>query len=105
MVQLKKTLTTPTISAAQAPAIVAPQDQDKSQGSTARFIAAGDSRPTVEKSRPSTFRLPVEIQLLLEAESTDSGQNKTAVLKAALLAFSQLDQNQKNNWLLSAHRY
>lgn len=77
-----------------------------SKGSTARFIADGDSRPTTRKAQPSNFRLPLEIINMLEEESEATGQSKTTVLKAAILAYhSQLSENEKNRWLLESARY
>lgn len=65
----------------------------------------GDHKPLVIKSKTAAFRLPGAILQLLEDESATTGQNKTAVLKAALLAFKETEQNQKNHWLLEAHKY
>ena len=70
----------------------------------ARFIAEGDKRPSKNVSKPLNFRFPNEYVELLESEAEKTGMNKTIVLKAALLALSQLDENQKNIYLLEAAR-
>ncbi|ENY9323501.1 stability/ partitioning determinant [Salmonella enterica] len=68
----------------------------------ARFIADGDKRPTKGRAVTRTYRLnPVFIDLM-EADAQRTGQNNTDILKAALAAWSQLDDNQKNHWLLEA---
>ncbi|HGJ5865947.1 MULTISPECIES: hypothetical protein [Arsenophonus] len=70
---------------------------------TTRFIAEGDRRPDLgRKLTPSTFRLPSFIIDILEDEAARIGQNKTMVLKAAILAYSKLDENSKNTWLLES---
>lgn len=75
------------------------------KGSTARFIRQGDSRP-VRRTLPTNFRLPADIIDMLEEEALQTGQNKTTILKAAILAYcTSMDQNEKNRWLLEAPRY
>lgn len=73
-----------------------------SQASTARFIASGDRRPDTGKPIPATFRLPQAVIDTLEEEAGRTGQNKTTVLKAAIMAYSFLDENEKNKWLLES---
>lgn len=70
--------------------------------STARFIAEGDRRPDNGKLVPATFRLPRPTTETLEDEAGRTGQTKTAILKAAILAYSYLDENEKNKWLLES---
>ncbi|WP_434523837.1 stability/ partitioning determinant [Photorhabdus asymbiotica] len=72
------------------------------QGQTSRFINDGDKRPNNGKLIPSTFRLPKAVIELLEDDSHRTGQNKTMILKAAIIAYSQLDENSKNHWLLES---
>jgi hypothetical protein len=38
----------------------------------------------------------------LEDEAGRTGQTKTAILKAAILAYSSLNENEKNKWLLES---
>ncbi|HHF8530982.1 TPA: CopG family transcriptional regulator, partial [Escherichia coli] len=42
---------------------------------------------------------------ILEAEAIRTGQSRTTVLKAALAAFDNLDENQKNHWLLESAKF
>lgn len=72
------------------------------QTSTANFIASGDRRPDNGKLTPSTYRLPRSITDILEDEASRAGQNKTMILKAAILAYKNLDENAKNVWLLES---
>lgn len=93
---------------AAAPQAVQPEESRQPahvKGSTARFIRQGDSRP-VRRTLPTNFRLPAEIIDMLEEEALKTGQNKTTILKAAILAYcTSMDQNEKNRWLLEAPRY
>ncbi|HGJ5869557.1 MULTISPECIES: CopG family transcriptional regulator [Arsenophonus] len=76
---------------------------DIKKSDTARFIAKGDRRPEQgKKLTPSTFRLPRFVIDLLEDEANRIGQNKTMILKAAILAYSDLDENIKNAWLIES---
>ncbi|HBJ6904411.1 TPA: stability/ partitioning determinant [Salmonella enterica subsp. enterica serovar Wyldegreen] len=76
--------------------------ENPSAHEVARFIADGDKRPTKGRAVTRTYRLnPVFIDLV-EADAQRTGQNNTDILKAALAAWSQLDDNQKNHWLLEA---
>jgi hypothetical protein len=85
------------------PTIPAANTTEPKQGDTARFIAGGDRRPDKgAKLTPSTFRLPRPVIDMLEDEAERIGQNKTMVLKAAILAYSNLDENAKNTWLLES---
>lgn len=76
----------------------------KSGQELARFISEGDKRPSKNASKPQNFRFPSEYVELLESESAKTGMNKTIVLKAALLMFYQIDDNQKNVYLLKASK-
>lgn len=105
MVKLK----TPVKPASPAPAQAAdrpdPAPQGSVKGSTARFIRQGDSRPS-RGTQPTNFRLPTGIIEMLDEEAQATGQNKTTILKAALLAYcTSMDQNEKNRWLLEAPKY
>lgn len=68
------------------------------------------TKPISEESRGQTqvrhrllnFRLSPFFDDILENESTRTGQPRTTVLKAALAAYDQLDENQKNHWLLES---
>ncbi|RAH26726.1 stability/partitioning determinant [Pantoea agglomerans] len=106
MVKLK--VTSKAAEPAAAPQAVQPEESRQpaqAKGSTARFIRQGDSRP-VRRTLPTNFRLPADIIDMLEEEALQTGQNKTTILKAAILAYcTNMDQNEKNRWLLEAPRY
>ncbi|ARF52062.1 CopG family transcriptional regulator (plasmid) [Pantoea stewartii subsp. stewartii DC283] len=51
------------------------------------------------------FRLTEAYEEILEAEAQRTGQSKTTVLKAALAAFDNLDENLKNHWLLESAKF
>ncbi|HGP4140779.1 TPA: ribbon-helix-helix protein, CopG family, partial [Enterobacter roggenkampii] len=51
------------------------------------------------------FRLSEAFDDILEAEAIRTGQSRTTVLKAALAAFDNLDENQKNHWLLESAKF
>ncbi|MEY0290331.1 stability/ partitioning determinant [Providencia rettgeri] len=77
----------------------------ETKNSTTQFIKAGDKRPTTpNKLIPSTFRLPETAISILDTEAERAGQNKTAILKAAILAYSNLDENSKNLALLESFK-
>ncbi|WP_289347234.1 CopG family transcriptional regulator [Pantoea stewartii] len=57
------------------------------------------------KARLLNFRLTEAYEEILEAEAQRTGQSKTTVLKAALAAFDNLDENLKNHWLLESAKF
>lgn len=105
MVKLKTPLKSTSPAPAQAADRADPEPQVSAKGSTARFIRQGDSRPSTG-TQPTNFRLPTGIIDMLDEEAQATGQNKTTILKAALLAYcTSMDQNEKNRWLLEAPKY
>jgi len=76
--------------------------QPATRAETARFISGATRTPLVGKPKLMNFRLPGHFEEILESESQRTGQSKTTVLKAALAAFDNLDENQKNHWLLES---
>ncbi|HBW0966171.1 TPA: CopG family transcriptional regulator [Escherichia coli] len=69
---------------------------------TARFISGANRRPSSGKGRLVNFRLSDGFESILEAEAVRTGQNKTTVLKAALAAFDNMDEAEKNRWILES---
>ncbi|WP_117051334.1 ribbon-helix-helix protein, CopG family, partial [Klebsiella pneumoniae] len=57
------------------------------------------------KAKLVNFRLSEAFDDILEAEAIRTGQSRTTVLKAALAAFDNLDENQKNHWLLESAKF
>lgn len=76
--------------------------QPATNAETARFISGATRAPVVGKPKLMNFRLPAYFEDILEAEAQRTGQSKTTVLKAALTAFDNLDENLKNHWLLES---
>lgn len=66
----------------------------------ARFIADGDKRPAKGRAVPRTYRLNQVFIDVMEADAQRMGQGNTDILKAALAAWSSMDDNTKNHWLL-----
>ncbi|MEG7665032.1 hypothetical protein U0D24_21915 [Hafnia paralvei] len=68
----------------------------------AKFISEGDKRPSKNEAKRTTFRLTQAYIDLIDAESESTNlNNRTLIIKAALLAFDQLDQNAKNICILN----
>lgn len=89
----------------QKPDLDLTDSSTETKNSTTQFIKAGDKRPTTSnKLIPSTFRLPESAISILDTEAERAGQNKTAILKAAILAYSNLDENSKNLALLESFK-
>ena len=72
---------------------------------TARFISGASKNAKNGKSKLTNFRLSKSFEDILEIEAMRTGQNKTTVLKAALLAYNNLDENQRNFWLLESAKF
>jgi len=68
----------------------------------ARFIADGDKRPVKGRAIQRTYRLNQVFIDIIEADALRTGQGNTDILKAALAAWNQMDDNAKNHWLLEA---
>lgn len=89
-------LKTPTVPATEVQA---------TNAETARFISGATRKPTPGKAKLVNFRLSEAFDDILEAEAIRTGQSRTTVLKAALAAFDNLDENQKNHWLLESAKF
>lgn len=77
----------------------------ETKGNTTQFIKAGDKRPTTSnKLIPSTFRLPETMTEELSNEAERVGQTKTTLLRAAWIAYMQLDEDSKNSALLESFK-
>lgn len=77
----------------------------ETKSNTTLFIKEGDKRPTTSnKLTPSTFRLPVSMTDELNSEAERVGQTKTALLRAAWIAYMRLDENSKNSALLESFK-
>lgn len=72
---------------------------------SASHIPEENSNQLTAKARLLNFRLTEAYEKILEAEAQRTGQSKTTVLKAALAAFDNLDENQKDHWLLESTKF
>ncbi|MCT4708901.1 stability/ partitioning determinant [Enterobacteriaceae bacterium H11S18] len=68
----------------------------------ARFISDGDKRPSKGRAVSRTYRLNQAFIDVMEADALRTGQGNTDILKAALAAWNNMDDNAKNHWLLEA---
>lgn len=69
---------------------------------TARFIAGANKKPVTSKAKLQNFRLNESFEAILESGSARTGQSKTTILKAALAAWDNMDENQQNHWILES---
>ncbi|ENE6639065.1 stability/ partitioning determinant [Salmonella enterica] len=71
----------------------------------ARFIAEGDKRPSKgSRAISRTYRLNQAFIDIMEAEAMRTGRGNTDILKAALAAYSNMNDNDKNYWLLESSK-
>lgn len=82
--------------------VVQESQEPATSAETARFISGATRKPAPAKAKLVNFRLAEAFENILEAESIRTGQNRTTVLKAALAAFDNLDEKQKNHWILES---
>ena len=85
--------------------VVQNTEKEATNTDTARIISGANRKPTSGKGRLVNFRLSEAFETILETESIRTGQNKTTVLKAALAAYENMDENVKNHWLLESAKY
>lgn len=78
-----------------------------SNANVAKFISDGDRRPASGKSGkglPKNFRLQQVFIDIMDEGATRTGLGQTDILKAALAAFQNMDDNQKNYWILESKK-
>lgn len=83
------------------------EGESNSSGNVARFISEGDRRPATGKSGksfPKNFRLQQVFIDIMDEAATSTGLGQTDILKAALAAFHQMDDNKKNFWILESKK-
>lgn len=90
-------------------AVAAPEtnESESRTGNVARFISEGDRRPATGKQGkglPKNFRLQQVFIDILDEGATSTGLGQTDILKAALAAYNQMDDNQKNFWILESKK-
>lgn len=95
----------PTIPATDA--TTTNENETSNSANVARFISDGDRRPASgqsAKSLPKNFRLQQVFIDIMDENAASTGLKQTDILKAALAAFHQLDDNQKNYWILESKK-
>ncbi|ELB7112742.1 stability/ partitioning determinant [Salmonella enterica] len=80
------------------------QDEKPSAHEVARFIAEGDKRPSKGRAISRTYRLNQVFIDVMEADAQRMGQGNTDILKAALTAWNNMDDNTKYHWLLQSNK-
>ncbi|MHB9331395.1 stability/ partitioning determinant [Phytobacter ursingii] len=83
------------------------ESESSSNGNVARFISEGDRRPVTGKSGkglPKNFRLQQVFIDIMDEGAASTGLGQTDILKAALAAFQQMDNNEKNYWILESKK-
>ncbi len=84
------------------PQVPASTDEKPTAHEVARFIAEGDKRPAKSRAVSRTYRLNQVFIDVMEADANRMGQGNTDILKAALAAWNNMDDNTKNHWLLES---
>jgi len=79
-------------------------DESSNNRSIAKFISDGDRRPATGKALPKNFRLQQVFIDIMDESATSTGLGHTDILKAALAAFQQMDENQRNFWILESKK-
>ena len=69
-----------------------------------RFVQDAGRRPTENKTKLASFRISNELLGFIDDESKRLNRNKTKIIKAALLAYQDLDENALINLWFRADR-
>lgn len=69
-----------------------------------RFVQDAGKRPTEKKAKLASFRISNELLEFIDSESKRLNRNKTKIIKAALLAYQDLDENELINLWFRADR-
>lgn len=80
------------------------KNEEISAQEVASFIVGGDKRPAKSRAIPRTFRLNAPFIDIMESEANRSGLGNTDVLKAALAAYANMNDGEKNHWILEAKK-
>ncbi|WP_210532041.1 hypothetical protein [Pantoea ananatis] len=80
---------------------VVTSDEDSGLTKTS-FVREAQKAPANSPKKPTSFVLQEFYLDLLAELQAETGLNRTVVVKAALLALSDMQPNEKNRWLLEA---
>ncbi|WP_071819144.1 stability/ partitioning determinant [Erwinia tasmaniensis] len=97
-------LKVPTIPVLIAAATNKNESEKNNNTNVARFISDGDRRPASGKALPKNFRLQQVFIDIMDEGATSTGLGHTDIVKASLAAFQQMDENQKNYWILESKK-
>jgi hypothetical protein len=79
-------------------------DAPATNADTARFISNAKNAPTSGKTPVTNFRLEPAFTEILSAEATRTGQNKTTIMKAMIVAWEEMDEAHKDRCILKSAR-
>lgn len=81
-----------------------PNKDDVQATNKSSFVREAQQPPAKGAAKPTSFLLQPFYRNLIDEQSVETGQNRTVIVKAALLALESMDPNEKNHWLLEANR-
>lgn len=84
------------------PATPKATDKPTTNSDVARFIKEATKSPKSGSTPASNFRLGAAGNEILDTDAAITGQSRTTILKAALLAWSELDEAQKIQFIVNS---
>ena len=71
-----------------------PELEQNQEVNATKFVQDAGKRPTENKTKLASFRIPNELLEFIDNESKRLHRPKTKIIKAALLAYQDLDENE-----------
>ena len=81
-----------------------PELEQKNEVNATRFVQDAGKRPTENKTKLASFRITNELLDFIDDESKRLHRPKTKIIKAALLAYKDLNENELINLWFRADR-
>lgn len=81
-----------------------PELEQNNEVNATRFVQDAGKRPIENKTKLASFRIPNELLEFIDNESKRLHRPKTKIIKAALLAYQDLDENELVNLWFRADR-
>lgn len=81
-----------------------PELEQNNEVNATRFVQDAGKRPKENKTKLASFRIPNELLEFIDNESKRLHRPKTKIIKAALLAYQDLDENELVNLWFRADR-
>ncbi|EQB1525433.1 CopG family transcriptional regulator [Enterobacter hormaechei] len=69
------------------------------------FVSAANDKPGKRKSDMINFRASSHFHEIIAAEVERTGQDKTTILRAALLAYEELEPGERDRLLLESSKF